>query len=418
MQSRGLPRIVVTGIGAIGPTGNNAAEAWRNAAAGVSGIGPITLFDSDIIANKIAGEVKNFDFDESIGSKEARRMDRVTQLAVVASREALQDSGLQIGEENRWRVGCIIGSGVGGIDSLIEAVNVFNTRGHNRISALAIPKILIDSSAGRVSMDLGLNGPNMNITTACATGNDCIGEAAAIIQRGGADVMLAGATEAAVTPITVAGFNNMKTLSQRNDEPSEASRPFDANRDGFVAGEGAATLVLETLEHALARGAHIYGEVVGFGHTSDAYHPTAPMETGEGAAMAMKFALQSAGLETSQIDYINAHGTGTQLNDVAETNAIKRAFGEVAYDIPISSTKSVTGHLLGAAGAMEAVFSLMALKDQFIPPTVNLTVPDPACDLNYTPLRGVEADLKTVMSNGFGFGGHNSVVIFSRYDES
>lgn len=411
----GTRRVVVTGIGAVVPTGNTAEEAWKNIAAGKSGIDYITLFDRSTVENQIAGEVKNFDADELLGRKEARRTDRSTQLAVVASRQALEDSGLQITPDNMHDVGCIIGSGVGGIGSLIESVQTFLEKGHRSISPLAIPRILIDSSSGKVSMDLGLRGPNFNITTACATGNNCIGEATEIIKRGQAKVMLAGATEAAIVPITIAGFNNMKALTHRNDDPKGASRPFDADRDGFVPGEGAATLVLEDLDFALARGAKIYGEVLGYGHTSDAYHPTAPMETGEGAALAMKQAMEDANITPEDIDYINAHGTSTPLNDTAETRAMKAALGEQAYNIPISSTKSMTGHLLGAAGTIEAIIGLMAIRDNFIPPTINLETPDPTCDLDYTPNVGVNKQVDVVMSNGFGFGGHNAVIILGRY---
>lgn len=411
----GTRRVVVTGIGAVVPTGNTAEEAWKNIAAGKSGIDFITLFDRSTVENQIAGEVKNFDADALLGRKEARRTDRSTQMAVVASRQALEDSGLEITPDNMHDVGCIIGSGVGGIGSLIESVQIFFEKGHRSISPLAIPRILIDSSSGKVSMDLGLRGPNFNITTACATGNNCIGEATEIIKRGQAKVMLAGATEAAIVPITIAGFNNMKALTHRNDDPKGASRPFDADRDGFVPGEGAATLVLEDLDFALARGATIYGEVLGYGHTSDAYHPTAPMETGEGASLAMKQAMEDANLTPEDIDYINAHGTSTQLNDTAETRALKAALGEQAYNIPISSTKSMTGHLLGAAGTIEAIIGLMAIRDNFIPPTINLETPDPTCDLDYTPNVGVNKQVDVVMSNGFGFGGHNAVIILGRY---
>jgi 3-oxoacyl-[acyl-carrier-protein] synthase II len=393
-------------------------EAWTNLSAGKSGIDRITLIDTERLDNHIAGEVKNYDPGEVLGRKEARRTDRVTQLAITATQEAMTDSGLEIDEDNRWEIGCIVGSGIGGIGTLSEAILSLESKGHRSISPLAIPKSLIDSASGNVSMQFGLNGPNFCITTACATGNNAIGEATAIIQRGQAKVMLAAASEAAIAPITLAGFNNMKALSRRNDEPYTASRPFDATRDGFVPGEGAATLVLEDLSHALARGAKIYGEVVGYGHTSDAYHPTAPMETGEGAAKAMQFALRDAGLEAKDIDYINAHGTSTPLNDTAETNAIKRALGEEAYTIPISSTKSMTGHLLGAAGAMEAVFSLMALQHNFVPPTINLHNPDPTCDLNYTPNVGKKHEINVVMSNAFGFGGHNAVIVMRRFSEN
>ncbi|MCA9889345.1 MAG: beta-ketoacyl-ACP synthase II [Anaerolineae bacterium] len=411
----GTRRVVVTGIGAVVPTGNTAEEAWQNIAAGKSGIDFITLFDRSTVENQIAGEVKNFDAEALLGRKEARRTDRSSQLALVASQQALEDSGLEITPDNTHDVGCIIGSGVGGITSLIESVYTFIEKGHRSISPLAIPRILIDSSSGKVSMELGLRGPNFNITTACATGNNCIGEATEIIKRGQAKVMLAGATEAAIVPITIAGFNNMKALTHRNDDPKGASRPFDAERDGFVPAEGAATLVLEDLDFALARGAKIYGEVLGYGHTSDAYHPTAPMETGEGAARAMKLAMADANVTAEDIDYINAHGTSTPLNDSAETQALKVALGEQAYNIPISSTKSMTGHLLGAAGTIEAIIGLMAIRDNFIPPTINLENPDPTCDLNYTPNVGVNKQVDVVMSNGFGFGGHNAVIILGRY---
>ncbi|GAB5490021.1 MAG: beta-ketoacyl-ACP synthase II [Phototrophicaceae bacterium] len=412
------PRVVVTGLGIISPLGNNVQENWDNVSAGKSGIDRITQIDTSELANHIAGEVKNFDAVEVLGRKEARRTDRMTHFAVEASRQALEDSKLDITDDNKWEIGVIVGSGIGGIHSLWETILDLNNRGHRAVSPLAVPKSLIDSGAGNVSMQFGLNGPNFCITTACATGNNAIGEATAIIQRGQAKVMLAAASEAAINPMTLAGFNNMKALSQRNDEPQTASRPFDTTRDGFVPGEGAATLVLEDLDHAKARGAKIYAEIVGYGHTSDAYHPTAPMATGEGAAKAMEFALRDAGLTAKDIDYINAHGTSTPLNDSAETNAIKRALGEEAYNISISSTKSMTGHLLGSAGAVEAVFSIMAMQNNFVPPTINLNETDPDCDLNYTPNVGVERDINVVMSNAFGFGGHNAVIIMSRFSEN
>lgn len=412
------PRVVVTGIGVICPVGNTVEEAWANLSAGKSGIDRITLIDTEELANHIAGEVKNYDPTDVLGRKEARRTDRVTQLAITATKQALDDSALEVNEDNRWEIGCIVGSGIGGIQSLSESILSLEQKGHRSISPLAIPKSLIDSASGNVSMQFGLNGPNFCITTACATGNNVIGEATAIIQRGQAKVMVAAASEAAISPITLAGFNNMKALSRRNDEPQTASRPFDATRDGFIPGEGAATLVLEDLDHAQARGAKIYAEVVGYGHTSDAYHPTAPMETGEGAAKAMEFALRDAGLTAKDIDYINAHGTSTPLNDTAETNAIKRALGEEAYNISISSTKSMTGHLLGAAGAMEAVFSIMAMQHNFVPPTINLQNPDPTCDLDYTPNEGKEREINVVMSNAFGFGGHNAVIVMRRFSEN
>jgi 3-oxoacyl-[acyl-carrier-protein] synthase II len=412
------PRVVVTGIGIVCPIGNDVTEVWASLSTGKSGIDTITLIDTSQLANRIAGEVKNFDPAAVIGKKEVRRTDRITHLAIAASKQALDDSGLQITEENRWDIGCIVGSGIGGIHSLGETWETLNSRGHQSVSPFSIPKSLIDSASGNVSMFFGLNGPNFCITTACATGNNAIGEATAIIQRGQATVMLASASEAAIVPMTLAGFNNMTALSNRNDSPQTASRPFDRTRDGFVPGEGAATLVLEDLDHALARGAKIYAEVIGYGHTSDAHHPTAPMETGEGAAMAMKKAMREAGLESKDIDYINAHGTSTPLNDTAETNAMKRAFGEDAYNIAVSSTKSMTGHLLGAAGAVEAVFSILAMQNNFVPPTINLHEPDPSCDLNYTPNVGLSKEINVVMSNAFGFGGHNAVIIMSRFSEN
>lgn len=412
------PRVVVTGIGIISPLGNNVQENWDNLSAGKSGIGIIESIDTSNLGNHIAGEVKNFDAGELLGHREARRTDRMTHLAIASAKQALEDSQLEIDEDNRWEIGVIVGSGIGGLHSIIEAEHVLLEKGHRRVSPLAIPKSLIDSAAGNVSMQFGLNGPNFCITTACATGNNAIGEATAIIQRGQAKVMLAAASEAAIVPMTLAGFNNMKALSQRNDEPLTASRPFDASRDGFVPGEGSATLVLESLEHAQARGAKIYAEVVGYGHTSDAYHPTAPMASGEGAAKAMEFALRDAGLEAKDIDYINAHGTSTPLNDSAETNAMKRALGEEAYNISISSTKSMTGHLLGAAGAVEAVFCILAMQHNFVPPTINLNEVDPDCDLNYTPNVGVEREINHIMSNAFGFGGHNAVIVMSRFSEN
>jgi 3-oxoacyl-[acyl-carrier-protein] synthase II len=405
-------------MGIVCPTGNTVEEAWQNTAAGRSGIGTITLFDYNLVANHLAGEVKNLDIEALVGKKEVRRTDRVTQLALAAAHQAVADSGLQITTENRYEIGCAIGSGIGGIQSLVETITDFEQKGHRGVSPLAIPKLLIDSTSGKISMEFNLRGPNFDLTTACATGNNCIGEAAEIIRRGQAKAMLAGASEAAIVPVCVAGFANMKALSKRNEDPLKASRPFDSDRDGFIPAEGAAVVVLERLDDALARGAKIYGEVLGYGHTSDAYHPTAPIETGEGAARAMEFALRDAGLNPENIDYINAHGTSTPLNDAAETRAIKTALGEEAYNIPISSTKSVTGHALGAAGAIEAVFSLMAIQHNFVPPTMNLDNPDPECDLNYTPNVGITRQINVVMSNAFGFGGHNAVIILGKYNQN
>lgn len=410
-------RVVVTGMGIVCPTGNTVEEAWKNTAAGVNGIDFITLYDRSLTQNQLAGEVKNFDPDQLLGRKEARRLDRVTQLTLVAAKEAMENSGLEITPDNQYEVGCIVGTGIGGIGSFAEAQQGIDAKGHRGVSPLAIPRILTDSTSGKVSLTFGLRGPNHCIVTACATGNNSIGEAVHIIKRGDAKAMLAGSSEAAIVPICVAGFNNMTALS-RNEDRDTASRPFDVNRDGFVPGEGAAILVLEDLDYALERGANIIAEVVGYGHTSDAYHVTAPMETGEGAAKAIEFALRSANLKPEDINYINAHGTSTPLNDAAETTAIKRALGDVAYDIPISSTKSMTGHLLGAGASIEAVFSIMAIRNNFVPPTINLREQDPACDLNYTPNVGIEHEIRYAMSNAFGFGGHNAVLIFGEYTDN
>jgi 3-oxoacyl-[acyl-carrier-protein] synthase II len=402
-------------MGIICPTGNNVEEAWGNAAAGKTGIGYITRFDTSHLENRFGGEVKNFDADVLLGRREARRTDRVTQLALYAAQQAVADSGLEITDENRYDIACVVGSGIGGVASIFESIKTFIERGAKAVSPLMVPMMLPDAPSSKISMTYGLRGPNFAISTACATGNNCIGEATEIIRRGQSDMALAGSSEAGLIDIAIASFNNMTAISRRNDAPEKASRPFDIDRDGFVVAEGAAILILEELEHAKARGAKIYAEIIGYGHTSDAYHVTAPLETGEGAAKAIERALEDAELTASDIDYINAHGTSTPLNDKSETLALKKALGEQAYEIPISSTKSVTGHLMGAAGAVEAVFSIMAICNNFVPPTINLDNQDPDCDLNYTPHVGVEKHINHVMSNSFGFGGHNAVLIFGRY---
>lgn len=411
-------RVVVTGMGIACPTGNTVEEAWQNAAQGKSGIAPITRFDASGLENRFAGEVKNFDPDEFLGRREARRTDRITQLALYAADQAIRDSGFQVTPENRYDVGAVVGTGIGGIATVFASTRSFLQRGARGVSPLLIPMMLPDAASGKVSLTYGLRGPNFSISTACATGNNCIGEATEIIRQGRAIAMLAGSTEAALEEMTIAGFNNMTVISRRNEAPEKASRPFDIDRDGFVVAEGAAILVLEELEHATARGAKIYAEVLGYGHTSDAYHITAPMENGEGAAEAICLALNDAKLEPDAIQYINAHGTATPLNDRSETLAIKRAMGKYAYEVPISSTKSVTGHAMGAAGSIEAVFTIMAICNNFVPPTVNLDNQDPECDLNYTPLVGVKRDIQIAMSNSFGFGGHNAVLIFGRNKEN
>jgi 3-oxoacyl-[acyl-carrier-protein] synthase II len=408
-------RVVVTGVGVVCPIGNTVAEVWENAKLGKSGIAPIERFDTSQLEVRFGGEVKNFDPKTLFGHKEARRMDRVTQLAMAASQQALQDSQLDMSKEDAWEVGCVIGSGIGGIDTIIEQAKLSVAKGPKAVSPFLVPMMLPDSPTGRVAIEYGFRGPNLAVSTACATGNNSLGEATEMIRRGAADVMISGSTEAGVVELSLASFNNMTAISRRNDTPETASRPFDATRDGFVIAEGAATLVLEELNHALARGAKIYGEILGYGHTDDAFHITAPMENGAGAAKAMEKALRNAGLTPDHIDYIQAHGTGTPLNDSSETKAVKTIFGERAYDIPMSSTKSVTGHMLGAAASVEAVLSLLSIRDNFIPPTANLHTPDPECDLNYVPNVGISHKVDRIMSNSFGFGGHNAVIILGRY---
>lgn len=408
-------RVVVTGMGIVSPIGNTVEEAWQNAADGKSGIARIERFDTAELPVTFGGEVKGLDPVELYGRREARRMDRLSHLAAEAARQALEDSALSVTPENSYDIGVVIGTGIGGIESLLEGMSTALEKGLRMVSPLLVPMMLPDSPAGKISIMWELRGPNMAISTACATGNNSIGEAAEMIRRGAAEVMLAGSSEAGLVPLAMASFTNMQAISRRNDDPTAASRPFDRDRDGFVVSEGAGILVLEDLEHALARGAKIYAEVLGYGSTADAFHVTAPMENGMGAQMAMRKALKNAGVEITDIDYINAHGTSTPLNDASETAAIKGVFGGHAYNVPISSTKSVTGHLMGAAGAVEAVLSIKAIENQFIPPTINLDNPDEACDLNYTPNKGVEAQIDQVMSNSFGFGGHNAVLIIGRY---
>jgi 3-oxoacyl-[acyl-carrier-protein] synthase II len=405
-------------MGVICPTGNSIHEAWHNAATGKTGIGPITRFDTSELENHFAGEVKDFDPETYLGRREARRTDRVTQLALYAADHALKDSGLEITEANRYDIGVIVGTGIGGMATVFASSEAFITRGGRSVSPLLVPMMLPDAPSSKISMTHGIRGPNLALSTACATGNNCIGEATAMIRDGRIVAALAGSSEGALEPITIASFNNMTAISRRNDEPQRASRPFDIDRDGFVVAEGAAVLVLEELEHARARNATIYCEILGYGHTSDAYHITAPLETGEGASTAITQALEDAALQPDDIDYINAHGTSTPLNDRSETMAIKHAMGEHAYSIPISSTKSVTGHLMGAAGSVEAVFTTMAIRENFIPPTVNLDNQDPACDLNYTPHTGIDHPIERAMSNSFGFGGHNAVLIIGRYSSN
>jgi 3-oxoacyl-[acyl-carrier-protein] synthase II len=410
-------RVVITGIGCVSPVGNDTQAAWKNILAGVSGIKPVTLFDISQFKTRIAAEIKDFDAKALLGRRAARRYDRVSQLSIVATRQAVEQSGLEITNENRDRVGVLIGSGTGGIMTLYQNILAYLERGPDRVSPFTVPMMLPDSPSGLIAIEYGARGPNMAIVTACATGTNSIGEAAEMIRRGAADVMLAGSAEAAISPITFAGMGIMGAISTRNDEPERASRPFDAERDGFIIGEGAGTVILESLEHALARGANILAEVTGYGVNNDAFHVSAPSKNGEGAALCMQLALDDGGFKPEDIDYINAHGTSTELNDKNETAAIKTVFGEQAYKIPISSTKSMTGHLMGAAGSVEAVFCVQTLLTETLPPTVNYENPDPACDLDYVPNHPRSARVDHVMSNSFGFGGHNATLIFSRYSE-
>ena len=408
-------RVVVTGLGTINPLGNDVDSTWSQALAGASGIAPITSFDASRLKTRIAGEVKGFVPEDYMDKREARRLDRFAQLFRVSSHDALLDAGLSYDDPEdpaATRAGVVLGAGIGGMLSFVESLDMLRDRGPDRINPLTIPKIIGNMGAGTVSIEHNLLGPSNCTVTACAASANAIGDAAEIIRRGAADVMVAGGSEAVVCEFAIGSFNQARALSTNNDDPSGASRPFDANRDGFILGEGAASLILEEREHALARGAHIYAEFLGWGMSSDAFHITLPRPGGSGAARAMEAALLDAELQPNEIDYINAHGTSTEANDATETAAIKLAFGDAAYDIPVSSTKSMTGHLLGGAGALEALFSILTMRDQVLPPTINYTTPDPACDLDYVPNEAREAKVSKIMSNSFGFGGHNVAVIF------
>jgi 3-oxoacyl-[acyl-carrier-protein] synthase II len=410
-------RVVITGLGCVSPVGNNVKETWQALLNGKSGAAPITLFDASTHKTKFAAEVKNFDPGALFGTREARKMDRFVQLATAAAIEALGQSGLVIDDANRDRVGILIGTGIGGVITMFEQHDVYRERGADRISPFLIPMMISDSAGGNLAIRFGARGPNMSLATACASGTNALGEAAEMIRRGAADVMIAGASEAAIAGLTMAGMNSMTALSTRNDDPTTASRPFDKDRDGFLMGEGAGVLILESYEYAKARGAAILAEFSGYGTTDDAHHISAPAENGAGAAISMQVALDNAGLTTMDISYINAHGTSTQLNDKSETAAIKTVFGEQAYKIPVSSTKSMTGHLLGASGAVEAIVCVLAIQDNILPPTINYTTPDPVCDLDYVPNRPRKAEPMHAMSNSFGFGGHNATLIISRWKE-
>jgi 3-oxoacyl-[acyl-carrier-protein] synthase II len=406
---------VITGLGCISPLGQTVSETWEGVLGGRSGAGPITQFDASTHKTRFAAEVKGFDPVGRFGAREARKMDRFVQFAIAAAEEAMADAGLRIDDSNRDRTGIIIGTGIGGVGTMMSNYDVLKERGADRVSPFLIPMMISDSAAGILAIRTGARGPNMSIATACATGTNALGEAAAMIQRGSADIMLVGSAEGAIVPIAMAGLNAMTALSTRNDEPERASRPFDRERDGFLMGEGGAMLVLESLESAERRGARVVCEFSGYGTSDDAYHISAPVETGAGAALSMHLALDDAGLKPADIGYINAHGTSTRLNDKSETLAVKKVFGEQAQRVPISSTKSVTGHLLGASGSLEAVICAQVLNAGVLPPTMNYEFPDPDCDLDYVPNAARKATPEHVMSNSFGFGGHNATLILSRH---
>lgn len=408
-------RVVVTGMGCVSPVGNNVKETWDALLAGKSGAALITAFDASAHKTKFAAEVKGFEPVALFGSREARKMDRFTQFATAATLEALENANFKIDESNRDRVGILIGTGIGGIITLLEQYDVLRERGPERVSPFLIPMMIADGAAGNIAIRVGARGPNMSLATACASGTNSLGEAAEMIRRGSADAMIAGASEAAITAVSMAGMNVMTALSTRNNDPQRASRPFDKDRDGFLMGEGSAVLILESLEHAEARGAKILCEFTGYGTSDDAHHISAPAENGAGAAISMRLALENAALKPEDISYINAHGTSTYLNDKSETAAIKTVFGEQAYNTPISSTKSMTGHLLGASGALEGMVSALAIMNSILPPTINYETPDPVCDLDYVPNQPRKTVVNHVMSNSFGFGGHNATLIMSRY---
>ncbi len=409
-------RVVVTGLSAISPLGSSAEKTWNAMMESKSGIGEITLFDASDLASRIAGEALDFDPSAYFEPRDAKHLDRAGQMGIASAIDAFADAKLDAQSIDPLRAGVIFSSGIGGITTLEKQFELMFNRGPSRLSPYLIPMFVPNLIAGQISIRLGLKGPSSCVLTACAASANAVGDAAELIRRGAADIMLAGGVEAAICRLGVGGFCSMKALSTRNDEPEKACRPFDRNRDGFVIAEGAACLVLEERESAIARGARIYAEVLGYGLSSDAYHVTAPDPNGDGATRCMQAALEDAGVDASEIDYINAHGTSTPYNDSTETKAIKNAFGEVAYSIPVSSTKSMTGHLLGAAGALESVVSIMALQTQILPPTINLEDPDPECDLDYVPLEPRRAEVDVVMSNSFGFGGHNACLVFSRPD--
>lgn len=404
-------RVVVTGLGAVTPVGNDVPSMWSSLVQGKSGVTRITSFDPSMLSVQIAGEVKGFNPADHFEGKEARRMDRCVQFAVVAAREAMRDAGITINGANADDIGVVFGSAAGGIRTMLEQQKVLEERGPGRVSPFFLPMMLADTPSGQIAISLGVRGPNMAVVSACATGGHAIGEAAETIKRGDARIMIAGGTESAILPLTVAGFIVMRALASDNDNPEKASRPFDLTRQGFVMSEGAGVLILEDMEHAKARGARIYAEVAGYGSSADAFHLAAPAENAEGTIRAMTMALKKAGIDPTEVDYINAHGTGTPLNDKLETLGIKRVFGEHAYRLRVSSSKSMTGHMMGAAGAIEAMVCILAMRDGIIPPTINLRHPDPECDLDYVPNEARPAKIRVALSNSMGLGGHNSCII-------
>lgn len=408
-------RVVVTGLGAITPIGNSLPDYWEGLLSGRNGIAPITLFDASRHACRFAGEVKGFDPQEYMDRKEAKRMDRFAQFGVAASKQALDDAGFEITDLNAEQVGIVIGTGVGGLKVLEDQQEVYLTRGPDRCSPFMIPMMIANMAAGLTAIHTGAKGPNSCTVTACAAGSNAIGDAFRLIQQGYAQAMICGGAEAAVTPLALAGFASARALSTRNDDPAHASRPFDRDRDGFVMGEGSGILLLESLEHALSRGAKIYAEIVGYAMTCDAFHITSPVPGGDGATRSMQLALKDAGLAPEQVSYINAHGTSTAANDKTETLAIKKALGDRSREIAVSSTKSMTGHLLGGSGGIEAVATVMAVANNKIPPTINLTNPDPECDLDYVPNQSRDWEVQVALSNSFGFGGHNVTLAFKKY---
>ena len=409
-------RVVVTGMGLAIPTGIGVEIAWKNVCEGKSGIGLLTRFDTNGFETKIAGEVKDFNPELYIDKKEIKRMDLFVQYAIAATKEALEDAQLNIAPENCEQIGVIVGTGLGGLPTLEKYHKVLLERGPSRISPFFIPMLIANMASGQIAIQFGPKGPNTCVVTACATGAHCIGDAFRAIVYGDAEAMIAGGTEANITPLTIGGFNAMKALSTKNDEPEKACRPFEKNRDGFVVAEGAGIIILEELQFALKRNAKIYGELIGYGYTGDAYHITAPSPNGDGAVRCMRMAIKDAGLKSEEMDYINAHGTSTPLNDLTETIAIKTVFGDYAKKIPISATKSMTGHLLGAAGSTEAIFTILAIRDGIMPPTINYEEPDPQCDLDYVPNMARRKPLKIAMSNAFGFGGTNATLVFKKFE--